>query len=179
MKFIPLPDQEVLRQILDYNPKTGELFWKERDRKFFKTNGEFIRWNNRYRGKPALNSVMKGGYLNGAIFKVIYQTHRVIWKMVTGSDPKEILDHINGNRTDNRWCNLREATFAQNVGNRFGNKETSSKYRGASWCERDKFWASYCAGVALGRFKTEEEAALAYNEYAKAHYKEFAKLNNL
>ena len=179
MRFNQLPDVDTLRRILDYNPETGELTWKVRPRDLFSKEGEFKRWNGRHAGMPALNSINSGGYRTGTIFKVNYVAHRVCWKIHTGNEPPEILDHINGDRTFNAFHNLREATFVQNVGNRFPNRDTSSKYRGASWCSRDRFWASYCAGVWLGRFQTEEEAALAYNAYAIKHYGEFAKLNRI
>lgn len=179
MRFNPLPDAELLRALISYDPKTGLLTWKPRSRDLFETQKEFLRWNGRYAGSPALAMPNNGGYLVGKLGGVALVAHRVCWKIQTGKDPEEILDHINGVRSDNRFVNLREATFEQNIGNRASNRETSSKYRGASWCSRDRFWASYCAGVWLGRFQTEEDAAHAYNDYAIKHYGEFAKLNHI
>lgn len=179
MRFNPLPDVETLRTLIHYDPETGTLEWKPRHRELFQKQGEFLRWNGRYAGTPALAKITPQGYRSGKLGGVYLLAHRVCWKIQTGKDPEEILDHVNGVRSDNRFANLREATFEQNVGNRASNRETSSKYRGASWCSRDRFWASYCAGVWLGRFQTEEEAALAYNAYAIKHYGEFAKLNHI
>ena len=43
-----------------------------------------------------------------------YYLHRVIWALQTGEEPPEFIDHINGDKTDNRWCNLRAATRGSN-----------------------------------------------------------------
>lgn len=177
MRFAPLPPVETLRELVSYDPDTGKLTWNFRKRSFFTSDREYLRWNNRYAGKAAFAYKTRGGYLSGAIFKRLYLAHRVAWKIYTGDEPGLILDHINGDRTDNRIANLREATFEQNVGNRFPNADSTSRYRGVAWCKRDKRWIAYCASRVIGRFQNETEAAAAYNTAAIAHYGEFAKIN--
>jgi hypothetical protein len=93
------------------------------------------------------------------------------------------VDHINHNRLDNRKSNLRICTPAENNRNSSKSKNKSSKYRGVSYHKRDKRWRAKTTynkkSVHIGSFKTEIEAAIAYNIWAKKHFKEFANLNKI
>jgi hypothetical protein len=100
-------------------------------------------------------------------------------------EPDLEVDHVNGNGLDNRRANLRVATPSQNKSNRATIGGTSA-YKGVSLSpetRRRKRWrARIMAGrreVHLGRFLTEAEAALAYNEAARAIFGEFAVLNEV
>jgi AP2 domain len=92
-------------------------------------------------------------------------------------------DHIDRNRCNNQKSNLREATFTQNACNKAKQEGGTSKYKGVSWETKSKKW--FCKiqfqrkQIYIGRFNTQEEAALAYNEKAKEIHKEFAVLNIL
>lgn len=97
--------------------------------------------------------------------------------------PKELeVDHINGNRLDNRKENLRICTKSQNLRNQHKTCG-SSKYKGVSWRVRANKWESriYVDGkkLFLGLYSDEEDAAKAYDKAAIQHYKEFAKTNIL
>ena len=99
-------------------------------------------------------------------------------------DPKTIIDHINGNKLDNRVQNLRIATTSQNGMNRKKTKlKTSSIYKGVSKCSDRNKWASMIKAngksINLGRFNTESEAAEAYNKAALTYFGEFAKINEI
>lgn len=95
-------------------------------------------------------------------------------------------EHRDGNRLNNQRENLRYATRSQNHANRHKIKETSSKYKGVAF-KKDVFRKSPWRAMIgkdyhhyhLGYFKTESEAALAYNKKAIELYGEFAKLNNV
>lgn len=93
------------------------------------------------------------------------------------------VDHINGNGLDNRRVNLRAATAQQNGQNRGKFAKATSKYKGVCWHKRDKKWtAKIKVGnkrLNLGYFSKEVEAAKKYNETAKLHYGEFARLNEI
>lgn len=94
------------------------------------------------------------------------------------------VDHINGNRLDNRSANLRLATRAENGRNRAKfNCSTLSEYKGVTWHSRDKRWQSTIVvdgrHIHLGYFMTEREAALAYNKAAVQHFGIYANLNNI
>ena len=117
-----LPDQDVLLQLLDYNPQTGKLTWKPRGVEMFpaktpaRSRALCALWNERYAGFEAFTCVVDG-YRTGAIGGINYKAHRVIWKMQTGEDAAWI-DHENGGRGNNRWRNLRNVTQSQNAKNR-------------------------------------------------------------
>lgn len=139
----PLPSQEVLRQLLDYVPETGKLFWKERDISFFAdtpartAEHEKNQWNSKNAGREAFTSDFGFGHLRGRVFGATYMAHRVIWKMVFGDDPVGV-DHINGNPSDNRIVNLRSCDQAENTKNARLRTDNRSgvhglRKRGNSW----------------------------------------------
>ena len=110
--------QEIVRELLDYNPGTGLLTWKHRHRRWFASNRAYKGWNTRYAGKPAFTAKKKGGHLEGLIFYKSYLVHRVIWLWQTGRWPDPEVDHENQSPSDNRWENLQEATHQQNMHNK-------------------------------------------------------------
>ncbi len=91
-------------------------------------------------------------------------------------------DHINGNTLDNRRSNLRICTRGQNQRNRRGNLNGTSKYKGVSFKNENKKWVAqigFKKNMFIGYYKTEIEAALAYNEAAKKYHGKFARLNKI
>lgn len=105
--------------------------------------------------------------------------HRYIMNIPKGKD----VDHINGNGLDNRRSNLRLATRSENIRNSFKQSNNTSGFKGVTWHKHIKKWQAQgyinYKHKFLGYFKTKEEAALAYNEFAKKCYGEFARLNVL
>lgn len=104
-------------------------------------------------------------------------------RMVTDAPQGVEVDHINGDTLDNRKANLRNCTRSQNIANtRKPRKQggCSSKFKGVSWDKRAKKWSARVQtnGKSHRRyFDIEEEAALAYDEMAREHFGEFARLN--
>ncbi len=92
-------------------------------------------------------------------------------------------DHINGDRLDNRRCNLRLATALENARNRTNNHNSRSKYKGVAWKVENNKWQARIRIVGkqhhIGLFDTEEDAAYAYNEAAKLQHGDFSRLNVL
>ena len=167
----PIPTPDELRQLLTYDPDTGVLIWKARPGK--------TAWNKRWAGRAALEYVDSVGYKTGKVASKEIRAHRVIWALFHGAWPDQVVDHINGDKTDNRISNLRVVSQAQNAMNRSA-AGGASRYKGVSY-SRSGPW---CAIIQkdrkkkfLGRFKTEEEAARAYDIAARAEFGEYARLN--
>lgn len=92
------------------------------------------------------------------------------------------VDHLNGNKLDNRRKNLRYCTSAQNAANRHSLPTNKSGYKGVSWYKPTKKWRAAIhrgKGFNLGYYQTKEEAALAYNVAAEAMFGKFAVLNEV
>lgn len=166
-----------LLECVKYNPDTGLFIWLERSAHHFKpgrygSNVIAAAWNERYAGKPAFSQPNGKGYLFGTINSKHYAAHRVAYAIMTGSWPSWTVDHINGNPTDNRFANLREATPAQQMMNA-AKKRTNT--RGVACHKRSgevKFSASI--RVHLGYFNSAKEASEAYEKAAKqVHDREF------
>jgi hypothetical protein len=161
----PLPPAEHLRAVFRYDHRSGRLIWRARD----DVRGGALS------GKPV------GGVANG-VWHVKLKgygsllAHRVIWKMVHGTDPNQI-DHINGDSLDNRLENLREATPAQNSRNRGRARKTD--YRGVH--RSGNCWRALIRVdgrlIPLGTFRDPEAAYAAYVAAARKHFGEFARLD--
>jgi len=98
--------------------------------------------------------------------------------------PGVVVDHINGNTLDNRRENLRVCTYSQNNTNRVQSAtRRSSSYKGVVWNKsRNKYEAHIKIEgrlTYLGLFKSEKDAAMAYNKAAEKHFGEYARLNAL
>lgn len=172
------PTIAELRGLIAYEAETGRLTWRVRAIDTFSSKSAADSWNTRYAGRPALATENGKGHLKGSIYDRQYFAHRVAWAIHYGFWPSQI-DHINGDRADNRICNLREATTRQNSRNRKAGGE--SKFLGVSRSANGKRWRAYIhlAGrtVALGTFDREEDAARAYDAAARKHFGEFARPN--
>lgn len=173
----PLPSLEYLKPCLDYSPDTGALTWKERPIEHFKDKQAISTWNTRFAGKDA-GTVNSKGYLAIRISGTSYLAHRLAWKLSTGDDPAEHIDHINGDKLDNRLCNLREATRPQNSRNRASQSNNTSGFKGAFWHKRDSKWVAQIRingkKKHLGYFPTPEAAHHAYCQAATKYHGEFA-----
>lgn len=100
--------------------------------------------------------------------------HRIIMSAPGGMD----VDHINGDRLDNRRENLRLATRSQNLQNRIKRKIGSSRYKGVVRDNRwQGTWQAFIRGKSIGTFKNELHAAVAYDLWAIHEFKEFAHTN--
>lgn len=171
-----LPSPEVLRQLLRYEPETGNLFWQARPVESFATQMQAKTWNTRFAGRKAFTA-RAVGYPHGRINGKAHLAHRVIWAMQTGSWPQHQVDHINGDRSDNRWVNLREATEAQNQWNKGVRKDCASGYKGVRRV-RGKWQARLRTNghtIQIGGFETAEDAFAAYCEESARQRGEFSR----
>lgn len=164
------PSIDVLHKLLICDAENGRLFWRERGPEMFRDGKDgqqmnAAKWNARFAGREAICSASGShGYFDGAVMGVGVLAHRVIWAMVHGYWPVGV-DHINGNRRDNRIANLREADQAENMLNvklRSDNPSGAAgvwQLRGSGqWRARIKRGGIY---TDLGHFPTFDAACAA------------------
>lgn len=163
-----MDDKAVLDHILEnYKLVNGEIF-SIRKKRFLKYS------ENKRSGYYAFFTI-----INKKRRYITY--HRAIYALFHKKLPK-VIDHINRNRKDNNILNLRECTTEQNAMNKGPsfkrkNNKTTSIYKGVSTMKNSKKFRARIKNSMIGIFKTEEEAAIAYNIAAKEAYGEFAYQN--
>lgn len=149
------------RDIFDYNKETGELLWKCRPKKFYKES-------------LVAGCINALGYVQISYQKKQYLAHRVIWELVFGEPPVGWIDHVDGNRSNNRIENLRVVTPRQNSWNRKANRDTSSKFKGVYYYKNYDKWHARYSSTHIGYFDTEEQAAKAYDDFVSKFQGSFA-----
>lgn len=164
--------QEYLKSILHYEPNSGVFTWLIR-------RDMDNRWNSRWAGKTAGWLKMPQGYLQIGINNKKYYSHRLAWLYMTGQFPSEI-DHIDGNKSNNVYSNIREASFVQNQRNKGIMKNNVSGYKGVFFCNQKKKWVAKIRidikkDIHLGSFGCPTAAHFAYCRAAKQYHGEFAR----
>lgn len=174
------PSPEVLRKLLRYDPETGSLFWRERSAGAFQSERAAKSWNTRYANKQAFTALNNYGYFVGNVNYVTCLASRVAWAVTYGEWPNNDTDHINGDRTDNRLCNLRQATRSENHCNKGPQRNNTSGHKGVSWNKRAGRWEAAIGKDGhvkfLGRFEVLADAEAAYRAAATTIHGEFARL---
>lgn len=170
--------QEYLKSCLHYDEETGVFTWLKRPLEHFKNAHGCNAWNARYPGAIA-GSTESNNYLTIGINGKSYMAHRLAWLYVHGVPPKDQIDHINGDRSDNRIANLREANNFENRRNSKVRKDSKSGFKGVFWRAKKQKWMA-CIGynysqVHLGYFETAEEAHAAYCAASKKYHGRFAR----
>jgi hypothetical protein len=153
---------ERLRELMIYEPETGLFRWRISRRKSSAGTIAGTSW------PPPHDYVIIG------VDRARWLAHRLAWLYMTGKWSKVDIDHINGNRSDNRWINLREATRSQNVGN---SKLSSANRSGFKGVHFDKSRGKWMASIAidgfqfnLGRYTKIEDAIEAYRFAAETRF---------
>lgn len=158
--------QERLKELLSYDPETGLFTW-------------LVNRGSVKAGK-VVTCKMNCGYIEVRIDKKNYLCHRLAWLYMTGEWPREVIDHENRRRDDNRWSNLREATHSQNGANSKHYSSNTLGIRGVSIKKGavSKPFHAYIRingrGQHIGCFASKSEASAAYENAAKQHFGEFA-----
>lgn len=169
----PLPSPDVLRQLLSYDPETGKLFWKERGPEWFDSEPRHRAWNTRCAGKEAFTSRHGEGYKCGKVLDRLILAHRAIWAIQTGEWPSDDTDHIDGDRANNRWVNLRAVCRVENMRNTKRSKANSSGHIGVWWSKQVKSWIAEIKvdgkKFHLGTFDDIADAAAARKAAEKQH----------
>jgi AP2 domain/HNH endonuclease len=160
MKTRPRLTRARLRELLHYDEDTGEFRWR----------------------KHGGNEVCLGdvaGCVRICVLGRTYRAHQLAWLYVTGRWGRPMIDHRDGDATNNRWSNLRRASASQNGANRGRSRQNSSGYKGVSLCRRSGRWEAYITKkrrrMHLGTFDTPEAAHDAYVAAARKLFGEFAR----
>jgi len=164
---IQIVTQETVRDLLHYDPNTGIFTWRYRDRKYCASDKAQKIWNTRYAGKKA--GFFHEEYIKIKIFYYNFAAHRLAILYVTGSLPSMDVDHIDRNKSNNRFENLREVSKFVNQQNRFNPRSDSrTQIIGAQKSggkNSKKFYSRIRVNGKyhhLGTFDTAEQAGAAY-----------------
>jgi HNH endonuclease/AP2 domain len=163
--------REQAMSLLDYEPETGLFRWKVRRNS---------RGGSTFPGKIA-GTRSPYGYVQINVAQRIWLAHRLAFLFMLGRVPEKGLevDHINGDRTDNRWANLREVTRQQNNYNLGVSRRNVSGTKGVSWnASSGKWLARIKVGgrvVHLGLYSTVEAASAARRAGEQKYHGEFAR----
>jgi hypothetical protein len=149
-----------LRELLHYDRNTGEFRWLERV-------GDEVR-----PGSVA-------GYVQVRVQGRNYRAHQLAWLYMTGRWGRPMIDHRDGNSTNNRWSNLRQATASRNNANRRRPGNNTSGYKGAVLCRKSGRWHAFIRSrgrrIYLGSFSTPQAAHAAYVTAARKLFGKFAR----
>jgi hypothetical protein len=158
VKYKPLPSQQELQHLFDYDPETGLFYWKNPTHYLLKKGAEAGYRDNGYR---SVN-------IDGSSWKL----HRLVWMFVYGEDPGQMeIDHINGVKNDNRISNLRLATKRQNQHNQKHAKGFSFHKGRQKWQAKIKINGK---DTYLGQFDCPLLAHLCYQDARREHFGDFA-----
>jgi len=177
-----LPSCEELHKFLRYDAETGAFTWRPRAVEDFCARRPAHRehlcrvWNENYAGKSA-GKLHSRGYWALTIREKTYLAHRVAWLMQTGDQPPDQIDHVDGNRLNNRFSNLRLATNAQNNANKAKLAANTSGFKGVSFMRKSGKWRAVIRVRGqfkhLGSFSDPAEAHEAYCRAAEGAYGAF------
>lgn len=145
-----------VNELLSYCPSSGKFTWN-------------VKRGCRASGQVA-GTIKPSGYVSISIGSKPMYAHRLAFLLMTGKLPSGVVDHINGNKSDNRWCNLRDVSQSENMANRFSAQVNSKTgLIGASPHAGGGFVAQIRRNkrlTYLGYFQTAQEAHQKYMEAA-------------
>lgn len=155
--------QEYLVKKFDYDSITGEFTFKE--------------CSHKHRIGTRAGCIHHSGYRFINLFGKGYAEHRLAWIYMFGKIPTEMIDHIDGNKSNNCISNLRCATRSNNTANATLRKDSTSGVKGVNWHTVTGKWMcrvqSNKLRIILGYFDTIEAAELAAKNYRESVHKEF------
>lgn len=155
-----------LKSLLAYDAETGAFTWR-------KPRGGQVA------GSQA-GCLNRNGYTEITVHRRIYKAHRLAWLYTYGEWPPAEIDHINGNKSDNRLANLRPATRAQNVANTALRSDSASGVKGVHWSGSSRKWQAQIKhngkSKHLGVYANIEDAAAAYRRAATEWFGDYARV---
>ena len=161
----PISHDDLVR-LLDYEPNTG-----------------LFRWKTKISRKAVVGELAgchrADGYVVIKLNGTRYRAHRLAWLYMTGQWPTEFVDHRDGDRSNNRWANLRLANRSENMWNMVGHSDSRTGLKGVT--RDDRRWIAQIAANGsshwLGSFKTAADAQSAYAAAAIRYHRDFARVS--
>ncbi|MDD4242820.1 MAG: HNH endonuclease [Bacilli bacterium] len=159
--------QNNLKEIILYEPLTGLFYWKV--------------WKSGRRMHIPIGTKTGSGYLVTTINYKQYSLHRLAFLYMEGAFPPEQVDHIDNNKLNNCWDNLRHANMYQNAQNKPIGLSNTSGVKGVCWDKHNNRWKAsidYNGKVKhVGLFKDKKDAIDAIIEFRNKKHLEFANYN--
>lgn len=162
------PEKQYLDECLSYDESTGVFTWKKRPVHHFINTRYYKAWNTRFSGKKT-GYLDTRGHIQIKLDGIKYSAHNLAYIMMTGCCP-EFIDHIDQNKINNRFDNLRPCTTSQN-------KANTSGYKGVYLMKSGRWRAQICKDYKikhLGSFDTKEEAEQIYRSKHVELFGEFS-----
>jgi len=157
---------ERLREVLRYDAATGVFRWH-------------IKPCHQMNAGDVAGAKHCAGYVQMRVLGRVYLAHRLAWLYVTNQWPEGLIDHANGDRSDNRFSNLRLVTRSQNAANASCHRDSASKIKGVYWSRQRHRWrAEICVSgrrIHIGLYDSKDAAAAAYSAAATQHFGEYAR----
>ena len=157
-----------LSRELDYNRDSGLFYWRVKKRGL--VNVGSVAGSVGELGYTSVTSRIDGDVS-------VIKLHRLAWFIENGELPRGLIDHINGDRSDNRVCNLREVNHSQNMMNSKLMKNNTTGYRGVTLVKKTgKYQARITINgklISLGHFNTAKEASDEYEKQSTLHFAEY------
>ena len=167
----PMPPHDELSRDLSYDPFTGAGTWLT------------FRASNAQKGAFA-GCLKRNGYVYISYKLKLYKAHRLFWFLQTGHDPCGLtIDHIDGNKSNNKFLNLRLATQSQQICNTTRRCDNSSGHKGVHFNKKKQKYEVYIKidkkQLYLGLYKTFKEAVAARQAKELELFGEFSSLHRL
>jgi len=144
--------QDQLKELLRYCPDSGVFVWK-------------ITIGPRAIAGSVAGRINHTGYAQIGIYGKRRAAHRLAYLYMTGEFPPNEIDHINGVKDDNRWCNIRAVTRTENLQNRRIHRTNTSGTMGVTWHKGNKKWRALITidrkQILIGYFDVKEDAISA------------------
>lgn len=158
--------QAELKAVLHYDAPTGVFRWRHSRR------------NNIRPWSVAGVPTKRQGYLQIVVNRKAYLAHRLAWLYVHGSMPPDHIDHVNGDKADNRIENLRQANNTTNHWNEAIRSTNKSGHKGIWWHKQSGKWEAACRvngkQKTVGRFERIEDAVEAVRKFREQHHGKYA-----
>ena len=160
-------DANDFREFMVYDENTGLMYWTK------------VLNNRTVPGNLCGNNVDSKGYKRVCFKGKQYRAHRIAWLLHYGEMPTKHIDHINGNKLDNRIANLRLADISENARNAKISKDNTSGYSGVTYHKKAKKWAASIMynrkQIYLGVFENILDAVQARKQAEATYFGAFAK----